>query len=87
LRILLPMVTDVAEFNNARALVDRELERARLLGQPQPRQTLVGAMLEVPALVFMLPQILRRFRIDRFQRPLSIHLCGGPNQPASRAPL
>ena len=59
LRILLPMVTDVAEFNNARALVDRELERARLLGQPQPRQTLVGAMLEVPALAFMLPQILR----------------------------
>jgi phosphotransferase system enzyme I (PtsP) len=59
LRILLPMVTDVAEFNSARALVDRELERARLLSQPQPRQTLVGAMLEVPALVFMLPQILR----------------------------
>jgi phosphotransferase system enzyme I (PtsP) len=59
LRILLPMVTDVAEFNNARALVDRELERARLLSLPQPRQTLVGAMLEVPALIFMLPQILR----------------------------
>jgi phosphotransferase system enzyme I (PtsP) len=59
LRILLPMVTDVAEFNSARALVDKELERARLLSLPQPRQTLVGAMLEVPALVFMLPQILR----------------------------
>jgi len=59
LRILLPMVTDVDEFNRARALIDRELERARLLFQPQPRQTLVGAMLEVPALVFMLPQILR----------------------------
>lgn len=59
LRILLPMITDVAEFNAARALVDRELERARLLQLPQPRQTLVGAMLEVPALMFMLPQILR----------------------------
>ncbi|MDE3115981.1 MAG: phosphoenolpyruvate--protein phosphotransferase [Pseudomonadota bacterium] len=57
--LLLPMVSDVAEFNAARALVDRELERARLLCQPQPRQTLVGAMLEVPALMFMLPQILR----------------------------
>jgi phosphotransferase system enzyme I (PtsP) len=56
---LLPMVSDVAEFNAARALIDRELERARLLGLPQPRQTLVGAMLEVPALMFMLPQILR----------------------------
>lgn len=59
LRLLLPLVTDVDEFNRGRALVDRELERARLLSLPVPRQTLVGAMLEVPALAFMLPQILR----------------------------
>ena len=59
LRILLPMVSNVAEFNQARALVDREIERARLLNQPQARQVLVGAMLEVPALAFMLPQIMR----------------------------
>jgi len=59
LRILLPMVTDVAEFNSARQLVDREVERSRLLAQPSPRQVLVGAMLEVPALAFMLPQIMR----------------------------
>jgi phosphotransferase system enzyme I (PtsP) len=49
----------VAEFNAARALVDREVERARLLGQRQPRQVLVGAMLEVPSLAFMLPQLMR----------------------------
>jgi phosphotransferase system enzyme I (PtsP) len=59
LRLLLPMISNVAEFNSARALIDRELERARLLSLPLPRQTLVGAMLEVPALMFMLPQILR----------------------------
>mgnify|MGYP001600541029 CR=1 FL=1 len=59
LRILLPMVSNVAEFNAARALVDKELERGRLLELPLPRQTLVGSMLEVPALMFMLPQILR----------------------------
>ena len=59
LRILLPMISNVAEFNLARAMVDRELERARQLSMPLPRQTLVGAMLEVPALMFMLPQILR----------------------------
>jgi phosphotransferase system enzyme I (PtsP) len=59
LRLLLPLVTDVDEFNRGRALIDRELERARLLSLPMPRQTLVGAMLEVPALAFMLPQILR----------------------------
>jgi phosphotransferase system enzyme I (PtsP) len=59
LRLLLPLVTDVDEFNRGRALVDRELERARILRVPHPRQTLVGAMLEVPAMAFMLPQILR----------------------------
>jgi phosphotransferase system enzyme I (PtsP) len=59
LRILLPMVSDVDEFNRARALVDRELERARLLNLGRPTQVLVGAMLEVPALAFMLPQLMR----------------------------
>jgi phosphotransferase system enzyme I (PtsP) len=59
LRILLPMISDVDEFNRARALVDREMERARLLGLVRPTQVLVGAMLEVPALAFMLPQLMR----------------------------
>jgi phosphotransferase system enzyme I (PtsP) len=59
LRILLPMVSDVDEFNRGRALIDRELERARLLNQTRPTQVQVGAMLEVPALAFMLPQLMR----------------------------
>ena len=59
LRILLPMVSDVDEFNRARSLIDRELERARLLNLGRPTQVLVGAMLEVPALAFMLPQLMR----------------------------
>ena len=59
LRILLPMVSDVDEFNRGRALIDRELERARLLSLGRPTQVLVGAMLEVPALAFMLPQLMR----------------------------
>ena len=59
LRILLPMVSDVDEFNRGRALIDRELERARLLNLSRPTQVLVGAMLEVPALAFMLPQLMR----------------------------
>jgi phosphotransferase system enzyme I (PtsP) len=59
LNILLPMISDVAEFNRARGLIDREVERARLLELGQPKQIRVGAMLEVPALAFMLPQIMR----------------------------
>jgi phosphotransferase system, enzyme I, PtsP len=59
LRILLPMVSDVDEFNRGRSLIDRELERARLMNHTRPTQVLVGAMLEVPALAFMLPQLMR----------------------------
>ena len=59
LRLLLPMISNVDEFNRARALVDKELERFRLLDQARPSQVLVGAMLEVPALAFMLPQLMR----------------------------
>jgi phosphotransferase system enzyme I (PtsP) len=59
LRIMMPMVSNVDEFNRARALVDRETERARQLGIERPRQVLVGAMLEVPSLAFMLPQLMR----------------------------
>jgi phosphotransferase system enzyme I (PtsP) len=59
LRILLPMVSNVDEFNRARALIDRETERSRLLNLDRPRQVLVGAMLEVPSLAFMLPQLMR----------------------------
>ncbi len=59
LRVMLPMVSNVDEFNRARALIDREIERARLLGLDRPRQVLVGAMLEVPSLAFMLPQLMR----------------------------
>jgi phosphotransferase system enzyme I (PtsP) len=59
LRILLPMISNVDEFNRARALVDKEMERARLLNQARPSQVNVGAMLEVPALAFMLPQLMR----------------------------
>src|SRR5262249_22675386 len=47
------------EFNRGRALIDRELERARLMNLTRPTQVLVGAMLEVPALAFMLPQLMR----------------------------
>src|SRR5438045_4208280 len=42
LRLLLPLVTDVDEFNRRRGLVDRELERARLLPLPMPRDPQVG---------------------------------------------
>ena len=57
LRIMFPMVTEVAELVRARELVELERERARGLGEDLPTEIRVGAMMEVPALLWQLPQL------------------------------
>ena len=51
LRIMFPMVGTVAEFEHARAILDDERRRAG------HEEVAVGAMLEVPALLFALPAL------------------------------
>ena len=58
LRILMPMVTTVMEIDAARAVIDREIELLRRRGGPAPKKILVGIMLEVPALLFQLDQVM-----------------------------
>lgn len=58
LSLMFPMISAVNEFIYARGLVDRELERQRSLGSVLPQTIHVGAMLEVPALVFQLEPLL-----------------------------
>ena len=60
LHVMFPMITVVSEFDAARALLDRELERAARRGQTMPGAVRVGTMLEVPALVYQLDQLARR---------------------------
>ena len=60
LRIMFPMVAVVTEFDNARALVERELTYLRRHGHRLPNQVMVGAMLEVPSLLFALDELLER---------------------------
>jgi phosphotransferase system enzyme I (PtsP) len=60
LRIMFPMVAVVSEFDNARALVERELTYLRRHGHKLPEQVRVGVMLEVPSLLFALDEILER---------------------------
>jgi phosphotransferase system, enzyme I, PtsP len=60
LRLLLPMVTTVGEVDMARALVDRELKLMRRRGAPDPTRVLLGAMIEVPSLLFELDALLPR---------------------------
>ena len=58
LRIMLPMISDVSELEEARALIDRELSILKKHGRPEPKKLMVGAMIEVPALLWQLDNIL-----------------------------
>jgi phosphotransferase system enzyme I (PtsP) len=59
LNVMFPMVAEVAELEAARRLLDLELARAAAAGGG-PRAVAVGAMLEVPALLFQLDALLPR---------------------------
>ena len=58
LRIMLPMIGDVAEFSAARALIDREVTLLKRHARPEPKKLQVGAMIEVPALLWQLDRLL-----------------------------
>jgi phosphotransferase system, enzyme I, PtsP len=55
LSVMFPMVATVAEFRAARALLLAEARRVR----PAPEQLAIGTMLEVPALMWQLDELLR----------------------------
>jgi phosphotransferase system, enzyme I, PtsP len=58
LRLMLPMIADVAEFEAARALIDRELTILKRHGRPEPKTLKVGVMIEVPAMLWQLDRVL-----------------------------
>jgi phosphotransferase system enzyme I (PtsP) len=55
---MFPMIAEVEEFRYGRILLDREIERERKASTDLPRQIKVGAMLEVPALLYQLDDLL-----------------------------
>jgi phosphotransferase system, enzyme I, PtsP len=55
-----PMIAEVAELERARALLEREQERALGEGYEPPRSVKIGVMLEVPSLLWQLPALLKR---------------------------
>jgi phosphotransferase system enzyme I (PtsP) len=60
LRIMFPMVAAVHEFDEAKGLVERELTHLRRHGHKLPESVDIGTMLEVPALLFQLDELLDR---------------------------
>jgi phosphotransferase system, enzyme I, PtsP len=60
LHVMFPMVSEVAEFDQAKAILNLEIERERARGNAIPSQLKVGAMIEVPAILFQLKALLAR---------------------------
>ncbi len=60
LRLMFPMIAEVGEFDKAKALVEIELTHLRRHGHLLPERVQVGTMLEVPALLFQLDELLER---------------------------
>jgi phosphotransferase system enzyme I (PtsP) len=60
LYVKFPMIAEIAEFEAARRLFDREMARAAGEGHEAPRSVWLGVMLEVPSLLFQLPALLEQ---------------------------
>src|SRR5262249_53414899 len=56
--VMPPMMGDLAEFGAARALIDREVTILRRHGHLEPKKLLIGAMIEVPAILWQLDRVL-----------------------------
>jgi phosphotransferase system enzyme I (PtsP) len=57
LRIMIPMVSTVAEFNTTREFMRRELAFAEHCGRTLPKSIELGVMIEVPSLLWQLEEI------------------------------
>jgi len=57
LRLMFPMVTTVEEFEDARRLLDSEMEWAIKFGRDIPDKLYVGAMVETPSLAFSIDSL------------------------------
>ena len=91
LRIMFPMISMVDEFDVAKTVVERELTYLRQHGHALPERVHIGTMVEVPALLFQLDELLKRvdflsigsndlfqflFAVDRGNSRVSERQCG-----------
>ncbi len=58
LKVMFPMVAEVAEFLRAREIFDQQYARHQRMGLEVPRSIQLGTMLEVPSLAVQLPALL-----------------------------
>jgi len=60
LRIMFPMIANVAEYEAARSIALRELDHIHRFEYPPPRSLKLGAMVEVPSLLWEIDLIAQR---------------------------
>ena len=58
LRVMLPMIADVSEFQSAKSLIDHEVTILKRHSYQELKRLLIGAMVEVPALLWQLDRLL-----------------------------
>ena len=58
LRLILPMISEVSEYTAAREVIEREKQHLIRHGHKVSEQILIGAMIEVPALIWQLDELL-----------------------------
>jgi phosphotransferase system enzyme I (PtsP) len=58
LRVMLPMVTEISEIRQARDIIDREVRHLSKFAHHLPTSLKLGAMLEVPALLWQLDELM-----------------------------
>jgi phosphotransferase system enzyme I (PtsP) len=60
LKIMFPMISEIAEFDQAKLLVERELTYLRQHGHALPERIDIGTMIEVPALLYQLDELFEK---------------------------
>lgn len=60
LKLMLPMVTELGEIAQARELIDREVRHLARFAHLLPTSLKIGAMLEVPSLLWQLDELMKR---------------------------
>ncbi|MDO6964799.1 phosphoenolpyruvate--protein phosphotransferase [Rhizobium alvei] len=58
LKIMIPMVTEVSELRQVRALLTKEVQHLSKFGHSLPNKLQFGAMLEVPSLMWQLDELM-----------------------------
>lgn len=59
LRVMLPMVTEIAEIRQSREIIDREVRHLSRFGHLLPTSLRLGAMIEVPSLLWQLDELMQ----------------------------